>query len=304
KKCTKLSGKKCTFVVDSYSYTSIRQLYGFLLVILIGLTFYFILKKLDIYIALSFLVSLMFVRFYTFFLSMQFSNVFLVLFLSIIYLMTRKDEYYKKDYYMEFFIVVGAITNFIDLLTVPLITFGAPFILLQYWKSKNEKLSFIDLIKQVIGNAFLWGAGYGITWFLKWCIASLILRKSIISDALNQILFRTEGDDSWIISRPYMLKINLELMFNKLNILVLLIIILSFIGFFILKRKSMKAQFNFALIGICETGLMPYAWYIILANHSQIHFWFTYRLQYVSIFAVLAILSFYISEATYRKKTE
>ncbi|MFL2109896.1 hypothetical protein [Marinilactibacillus psychrotolerans] len=280
------------------SYTAIRQIYGFLLVLLIGLTFYFILKKLDVFVALSFLVSLMFVRFYTFFLSMQFSNIFVILFLALIYLMSREDQYFKKRYYIDFFIIVGAISNFVDLLTTPLITLGVPLILIYYWKSKNEEPFLLDTVKQTLGNSILWGLGYGVTWGLKWIIASLVLKRNIVLDAITQILFRTEGDKNWPVSRIRMLELNFNLMFNKLNILFLAMVLLAFIGFIVINRRNIKFKFNYFTAGILVTGLFPYAWYIILANHSQIHFWFTYRLQYVSIFAVLAILSFYISEAT------
>ncbi|MEC6747666.1 hypothetical protein VXN63_03870 [Marinilactibacillus sp. XAAS-LB27] len=277
------------------SYSSIRQLYGFVLVILIGLVFYLLTKKLDVFIGLSFLMSLMFVRFYTFFLSMQFSNIFIVLFIGLIYLLTRETKYFIKEYFVGFFFLIGAVTNFIDLLTAPLITLGAPMIIIYYLKAKDEKLSLIELLKQLVGNSFFWGLGYGITWLLKWTIASVVLQKNIISDAITQILFRTEGDESWPISRPYMLRINFELMFNKLNLLVIGLIVVALVCFLFMKRKTIKRGINLYLLGILSIGMMPYVWYLTLANHSQIHFWFTYRLQFVTVFALLSVFSFIVS---------
>ena len=34
----------------------------------------------------------------------------------------------------------------------------------------------------------------------------------------------------------------------------------------------------------------PYIWYLVLSNHSYVHFWFTYRLQAVSITAILLLV--------------
>lgn len=34
-------------------------------------------------------------------------------------------------------------------------------------------------------------------------------------------------------------------------------------------------------------ALTPYIWLNLLANHSQIHFWFTYRGQIITVFSIL-----------------
>jgi hypothetical protein len=38
-------------------------------------------------------------------------------------------------------------------------------------------------------------------------------------------------------------------------------------------------------------ALYPYIWYSLLANHSQIHHWFTYRAQLVSLMGGFAFLA-------------
>ena len=37
--------------------------------------------------------------------------------------------------------------------------------------------------------------------------------------------------------------------------------------------------------------LMPYVWYLLLANHSYLHWWFTYRLQAVAILGLLLAIA-------------
>ena len=35
----------------------------------------------------------------------------------------------------------------------------------------------------------------------------------------------------------------------------------------------------------------PYVWFLVLSNHSQIHFWYTYRAQLVALFGVLMFVT-------------
>lgn len=43
-------------------------------------------------------------------------------------------------------------------------------------------------------------------------------------------------------------------------------------------------------------SLPLYLWYLAMANHSQIHYYFTYRAQMITMFSLLAFLSFISSE--------
>jgi hypothetical protein len=38
-------------------------------------------------------------------------------------------------------------------------------------------------------------------------------------------------------------------------------------------------------------ALMPYVWYFILSNHSYLHWWFTFRLQAVTIACLMMIMA-------------
>ena len=69
------------------SYGNIRQIYGLILVVLLSMNLFLLFKKLDFFAATSFLVSLFFIRGYTFFLSMQFANVFIIMLLFNLFLL-------------------------------------------------------------------------------------------------------------------------------------------------------------------------------------------------------------------------
>jgi len=38
-------------------------------------------------------------------------------------------------------------------------------------------------------------------------------------------------------------------------------------------------------------GLAPYLWYLVLSNHSYVHWWFTYRLQAITVMCLFFMLT-------------
>lgn len=280
------------------NYAVIRQLYGFILILLLGINFYLLAKKLDIFIALSLFISLYFARFYTFFLSMQFSNVFFLVLVFNLFILTRKKIDINSSTFLLYFFVIGSLTNFFDLLTVPLITLGIPLIILVYYSLKNsyfEQLSLLKNIIKIVWISLYWGLGYALTWFSKWIIGTLILKQNVLKDAFNNILFRTEGNEKYPLDRANMFHLNLTTMFNKFNISLLALFILFTICIIIIKRKDLSNKINMNSIVIIPIISFPYIWYGVLANHSQIHYWFTYRSQIIAVFALLAFLSYVAS---------
>lgn len=188
---------------------SIRSIYAVVLFLLIGLTTYHLIKRSDIYVGIAFLISLAVGNAATFFFSMQFSNLWIVTLLAML-LMLCKPKYIEKFQNMLiFFFMVGSLTNFFDLLTVPLISWGIPMITYYYINNKyptSEKEDGEKPYERLIFTGVFWTIGYGLTWFTKWLLATIILRKNVIHDALTQILFRTEGNTDYPLQRIEMLR--------------------------------------------------------------------------------------------------
>lgn len=268
------------------NYGAVRQIYGLVLTILLGVLLFLLAKKTDLFLVLSFTISLYAVRYYTFFVSMQFSNVFYILFAYLIYLLLQEKDYYKEKRYYTTFFFVGSLTNFFDLLTVPLLTLGVPLVLIFYLEQTYAKKA--TLVKPLIISSMMWGIGYGLTWGLKWLIGTLVLQRNVFEDAFHQILFRTTGDQAHLLVRSLMFKTNFFYLFNKVTLLFLLGLGLVMLIYFLSKRKFKFEVGNTIFLVI---ALYPYFWYLILADHSQIHAWFTYRLQFITIFAGLTFLA-------------
>ena len=65
-----------------------------------------------------------------------------------------------------------------------------------------------------------------------------------------------------------------------------------------MNRISLNSIYILLLIGY------PYIWYTVLAGHSQVHYWFTYRLQIIAVFSLLSFLSYIISSLFNSKNEE
>ncbi|GAA2925296.1 hypothetical protein [Enterococcus raffinosus] len=290
-----------------FNYSVIRQIYGLILVLLIGINFYLYLKKLDIFIAFSFLSSLYFIRTYIFFLSMQFSNVFFVMLIFNMFLLKNSEKDISNKQYFLYFLTIGSLTNFFDLLTVPLVTLGIPLITVFYLNLKKISLSSeisFNYLKSILLNSFSWGIGYGITWLSKWLLASLVLRKNILADAFRTIIFRTEGDKNVPLNRIYMYENNINTMFNKFYVVLIACTIILTIIILIKEREHIISRISLNSLYILLMVVYPYIWYTVLAGHSQVHYWFTYRLQIIAVFSLLSFLSYIISSLFNSKKKE
>ena len=165
---------------------------------------------------------------------------------------------------------------------------GIPLIV---WLLADETgRSFRNRVKALIGYSVSWAAGYVLCWSTKWILGSLILGRNILTDALNQVLFRSVGSAEEMTTPGEALSRNVG-MLNYMNwpavCLVIPGILLAALGWRQWKADRDTALRYLLILGVC---LYPYLWYIAFSNHSQIHYFFTYRAQAVTVFGVLAVL--------------
>ena len=279
------------------NYTQIRFLNVCILFGLFLIVSYLLKKKLGPGIMLSFFMTMMLSMFIIVPISLQFSSVFYIMFISCIIVLTLYEYINKNNYLKYVFFIIGSITSFFDLLTTPIITLGIPltiWILLDINNEKENK-NILSRIFEIVRISILWAIGYGMTWASKWVIASIALEKNVVKEALDQILFRTSSTYGEIkLSSLSVIKNNLLLAFDSIPLKMIILLFIAWIVVFILyKKKYIEIVKSVPLLLI---ALMPIVWYIVLKNHSSIHFWFTYRSLAVSIFALMSYMFFSIDE--------
>jgi hypothetical protein len=267
-----------------FPYSVIRII---LSVALYGLTILFSVlawKKLGKKTTIAFLLGLLVVDFFFIGKSMQFSDVFLVGLIASIYILLNSQK--KINLYLVFF-VTGAFTSFVDLLTAPLVSLG--MILIVTYKLKKTS------VKDLFLYSLIWSIGYIVLWASKWIIVEGLFTHGAITTAFNEITDRTVHKPDPNFSHFNAVRLNvLQLQgYDKRNKIVWLIsailLFIPFIRYFTFPSKKIKELLSLFVPWIFIAAI-PYGWYLMAANHSYLHVWYTYRDQFMTVVAVFVII--------------
>lgn len=258
------------------SYSTVRYL-NFILTSLVLFGFCRALgNSLSRYQFYGLLGGMVLVNFYMIFMSMQFAPVFIVTMLGCIVLLKRME---KNKSVLPLFFVLGALTCYFDLLTVPIISLGIPMLI---WACRQqETIHLWKSVVEVIKNSIFWGLGYVGSWSFKWLLIGVFTNHSIADEISNKLIERA---GVWKGSRFDVLPMNIDLLNMPIFYIVLIGLSLLIAFFFTRNRWRLSVLFLFI-------ALMPIAWLLITAQHAQLHNWFTYRSLWVTISGVFLALT-------------
>lgn len=275
-------------LLTQFSYQQIRYLNMFILLTAFCFCFSGIKSEFSSLLAFGFSISVIACFLVFISESLQYFSVFMVLFsvlLMILYIPVIRNG---RNALLLLF-AAGMAVNYFDMLTAPLLTLGIPLILIICYKLRDEeKLSLKDLFLSAVLLSVSWGAGYALCWAAKWTIGSIVLHKNIFTDAVQTARFRVEGSESYPLDRALMFKLNIETYFfakGRKPLIFLALIFLVLTGLWIRSHKKNCLRSICILVFI---ALFPYVWYFVLANHSQLHYFYTYRIQAITLFSVFA----------------
>lgn len=263
-----------------FSYREIRIILTILLWGGVGWFLYLSGKKLGKKVALFFLIGFLTVDFFYLGQSIQFSQVFLIGLVSSIYLLLKN----KQNPYLLFFIV-GGLTAFFDLLTAPLITLELLLITTMLLSKRRE-------ISKIIYYSLVWTIGYLSLWLSKWVIASISYTPKAVTTSIAEILNRTVARADANFSQLAAIRLNMFQLigYNKINKYLVLFLAILFLLFFSRYCYFKIKNFRKALFWII-IGSIPLAWYIVAANHSYLHVWYTYRNLWGSVVGAFLAVS-------------
>ncbi len=277
--------------LTQFSYQQIRYINMIVLLLLFCFSFSDIRSEFGSVMAFGFAVSIIMCFLVFIAESLQYFSVFTILFFEIIFICRSAKREMGIDPGIPLFIA-GMAVNFFDLLTAPLITLGIPLILILSRKAADkDSYHFGEMIKDMTLLSVSWGAGYALCWAAKWAAGSLILGSNIFSDALNTAKFRIGGNEVYPVDRMMMLKLNANTYYfakgHKPFALIAFSIFILLADLF-RSHKKIRTGISAATLLI---GMLPYFWYLIFSNHSQLHYFYTYRIQSITLFAVFAAIS-------------
>lgn len=289
---------------------NISQIRIFLLILFTIILFYLVYlinKKLGTIIAFLFGFSLIVYDYFLVPYSLQNAPIFLVMLISCIILLKNLDRI--KDFSL-FTFIIGCIANFVDFLTVPIITLGFPLLLYICYKQQNN-FKNRESIKIIFKSTLTWFVGFGLTWISKWILFDFIYNNNLLELALNQIIYRSTGNLDFGISnlsKSTENKIIIELLlilaelsskgliYASIVFVVISIPLTIYIKKFHIKLTVLKfnvwVQQYFPLIII---SVLPLLWYILLSSHTTKHLFFTYRNMSIFLFAISICLTKFFS---------
>lgn len=269
-----------------FNYEEIRYLFMIVMFMLLTGATIMIYRNLSIWHALSFMFSMLAINFFIIPMSLQYTGIFAIMLITVI-LVNLLYEKKKEKWLPYLFFIVGGCTTFFDLLTAPLITLGMPLLVDILLKNK-EKCTIKESIIELVKLSILWGISYAVVFASKWVIASIVLQQDVITEAINQIFFRTGGSAEYPATKLGAVWENIKYLYNTVLLLFGLLIAIIWIVMLIKKKKKITDMKT--VIPLLIIAIYPYIWYSVVAGHSTIHAFFTFRIQAISIFGILSAM--------------
>lgn len=238
------------------------------------------------------------------FFCIEYVTTFLVLswiLLAILFLDGKKQELFQKDI-RWLFSIAGVITCFFDFLTTETIVFTIPvFLIFTFYYQRCGTENIKTLVKQFFSYAFVFGISYAGMFFIKWIFAALSMGKGAFQGILLVAAERIQGDigaglmstantstwerylgDLWRnLGCLFLFKEHLEFREVLLVCIFTIIVVFSFVYLF---RKNESKRCGYILLTL---GMLPIIRFLVLSNHSFLHFFFTYRALWISVSCIL-----------------
>lgn len=229
----------------------------------------------------------------------EYSVMFYVMFItSIIALIIDKKGSSNQDSKLfVLFFITGIITTFFDFLTTEILTIFVPLLFIILIRKEEGRLGNLkSLIIFCLKACILWFVGYGLMWVAKWVLSSIILNINSFDYVKRNLTMRFNGlqgvrDHSTLYKNVIPRNIfSIGIMnyikrnFYNWKVKYAVVVFISLVLVFTNWKKMKNKKYLLILFVI---ALVPYARYLILANHSYRHIMFTFRDQIITLIVLI-----------------
>ena len=266
-----------------FNYSQIRVLNIFIQTAMLAVIIYLMIKNNLLYNILDLVVSLFLIFPFVIGMSLQFSSVYYILLISTIIMMKYNEK--LKNKYVYLFLIIGILTSYFDLLTFPILGLGMA-LLFNFLLNRKETLkeNVIDIIKY----SLFWGIGYFGMWCAKLVVGSILCQDNFFDLAIKAAKYRSS---SATLGRASAIIKNIKVYLNKSYFVIMLPVVCYHIIHIIKNRRKITKSMLINCIPYVIICMIPLAWYFVMAEHSEMHFWFTNKSLVVSIFGFLLLLN-------------
>ncbi len=264
---------------------NISQIRALLFTLFVGLYLYFVYllhRRFGKTIAVILGMSLACSGYFTAYCSLSNAITFVVMMVGAIVLLRRIDRI--KDFSL-FLFVIACVANFFDYLTVPLISLGM-LCGLYLLKLLEEGKDWYYCLKFVVLNTVIWLFGFSSTWLCKWIMYDLTMHdgNSMLMVGLNQCIYRMNRTNTYA-----------EIFGDKGVFITMLIIgrasfytlITAGVVIYLQEFRINIRAFDKRALPFMLLALFPVIWYTALANHTVMHYFYTYRQSFIFMLGVL-----------------
>lgn len=269
------------------------------LVLLLGRTLWVLVRSGHWDLGLCLLISLFLIQLWNLRLSVEYQPCFLICFaLCPAFLRAEK----LGNFYLNLLAIVsGTLTAFFDFLTTETVTILIPLILVVAVRSRECRLgSPSKTFRMLFRCGLCWVLAYLGTFVAKWCAVSLATGQNHFAAAMNSAGQRvggvvTDGRTSKLPGPLMAIGSNLSVLFEgtsrtEYRMVISNLVIIAVLIFVVYRmyrvRKKLRPGTGFILL----LGAVVLLRFGLLANHSYMHSFFTYRALASTIFAVLVAL--------------
>lgn len=207
--------------------------------------------------------------------SLQYSASFYVMLIALILL--RRII----DHPVPAFLIIGAVINFLDFLTFPLVTLAFPlaFTLLAQGRDGDARVrGLLPRLLLAVRCAAAWGVAYASTWAVKWVLSTLVTRQNIVSNALEATVIRSgSSDNGEKVGRLATVALNYRIGFWQQHGLLMILALCAAMAVLAIRGIAMRHNLSSLRDRLADSALLacvavlPVAWYMVLTNHSYVH---------------------------------
>ena len=273
------------------NYYEIRLLNEFLIMTTVVLTAEGFVKKGTGELTVPYLLAMSVIHPMVLCMSMQYSTAFYVMSWLMLYLVYIWDGKNLNKAVYSFF-VGGIALCYLDLLTYPLIVYGIPavYALQKFYRTDEKTPGAFTWLKRLVLMGAACGTGYALMFALKWILAFIVVGPETVRVMREHLLMRFSSEVEYQdISRTGAIMRNLGVLGNSPYFeLMTLILVIAVI--LLIKWHGRLHVDGWKILAMSLIMISPAIWWFIFANHSYMHYFFTYRSLAVEVFAFFTIV--------------
>lgn len=194
------------------------------------------------------------------------------------------------------FLAAGALTCYFDFLTCEILTVFVPALLLVRLRWAGGQNCRGEALRQLLGWAGFWLAGYGSTWAVKWGLTALMTGESVADIALKAGVARAVGEtgvagvglqfvDALLVNLGRVWPMNGSMQAGYIFICLLAVGFCLLAVWYLFRGRARPGGPAPVFLLIGAAPLLRWA---LLSNHSSMHPFMTYRDLIITLFALAA----------------